>query len=38
VDFTVEILRALEVYPSAICEIWYRAFKYGEDPSAGQTA
>lgn len=34
VDFTDKLLRALEVYPPEVCDIWYRAFKYGEDPFA----
>jgi putative intracellular protease/amidase len=36
VDFTREILDALEVYPPRVTEVWYRAFKYGEDPYAGR--
>jgi putative intracellular protease/amidase len=35
VEFTVEILRALDVYPPEVCDVWYRAFKHGEDPFAG---
>jgi putative intracellular protease/amidase len=34
VDFTHKLLRALEVYPPDVCDIWYRAFKHGEDPFA----
>jgi len=34
VEFTYQLLLALEVYPPAVCEVWYRAFRHGEDPSA----
>ena len=32
IDFTREVLRALDVYPAPILDVWYRAFKHGEDP------
>jgi len=34
VDFTYQMLLALEVYPPEVCEVWYRAFRHGEDPLA----
>jgi putative intracellular protease/amidase len=33
VDFTQKILGALEVYEPDVLGMWYRAFKYGEDPT-----
>ena len=32
VEFTHEVLSALEVYPAPVQEGWFRAFKYGELP------
>ncbi|HXY35190.1 MAG TPA: DJ-1/PfpI family protein [Planctomycetaceae bacterium] len=34
VDFTHKVLQALAVYEPKTLELWYRAFKHGEDPSA----
>ena len=33
VEFTYEILKKLKIYSDEDCEVWYRAFKYCEDPS-----
>jgi putative intracellular protease/amidase len=38
VDFTDKLLRALAIYPPEICDVWYRAFKHGEDPFASPRA
>ena len=32
IDFTYNLLKALEVYEPHVCDVWYRAFKNGEDP------
>jgi putative intracellular protease/amidase len=37
VDFTRKVLEALEVYEPDTLELWYRAFKYGEDPSRAES-
>jgi putative intracellular protease/amidase len=34
IDFTYELLRALDVYPQRVLDVWLRAFKHGEDPFA----
>ncbi len=34
VDFTAAILRELEVYEPDVVDVWWRAFKLGEDPFA----
>jgi putative intracellular protease/amidase len=33
VDFTHKVLELLQVYEPRALELWYRAFKYAEDPS-----
>jgi putative intracellular protease/amidase len=33
IDFTYEILKRLEVYTPEECKQWYRAFKFGEEPT-----
>jgi putative intracellular protease/amidase len=33
VDFTYELLKVLGVYTSKGCETWFRAFKFGEEPT-----
>lgn len=35
VDFTAAVLRELDVYDPEVLEVWWRAFKLGEDPFAG---